>query len=87
MAGKPIFDGGKLWADPGGSEYSGRRPSPKLYEADNEVCRIGGSLPPSINSFTLQSPDYASLVHGRRLHQDSSRGSLGCFSHSLEVHA
>ena len=64
MAGKPIFDGGKLWADPGGSEYSRRRPSPKLYEADNEVCRIGGSLPPSINSFTLQSPDYASLVHG-----------------------
>ena len=43
---KPIFDGEKARVDPGGvggAEYSRRRPSPKLYEADNEVCRIGGA--------------------------------------------
>ena len=63
------------------AEYSGRRPSPKLYEADNEVCRIeGGASPASINSFSRQGLDYASL--GR---EESS--SLGSFRHSLEVHA
>ena len=40
---KPIFDEEKARVDPGGAEYSGRRPSPKLYEADNEVCRIEGA--------------------------------------------
>ena len=44
---KPIFGWGKLWPWCRW-EYSGRRPSRKLYEADNEVCRIeGASLPPS----------------------------------------
>ena len=46
----------------GGAEYSGRCPSPKLYEADNEVCRIGGaSLSLSIKSFSKETLDYASL--------------------------
>ena len=45
----------------GGAEYSGRCPSPKLYEADNEVCRIGGPPSLSIKSFSKETLDYASL--------------------------
>ena len=58
---KPIFDEEKARVDPGGAEYSGRRPSPKLYEADNEVCRIEGPPSLSIKSFSKETLDYASL--------------------------
>ena len=45
----------------GGAEYSGRHPSPKLYEADNEVCRIGGASLSLHQEFYRETLDYASL--------------------------
>ena len=73
----------------GGAEYSGRRPSPKLYEADNEVCRIEGA------SLSLHQEFYRGDPRLRQFRRSIEGGVgrcriqgevfKGCFSHSPEV--